>query len=552
MKNITRIAQTLALVALPFTVAAQSSVDMLGINDTELRGTARFMSMAGAFTALGGDLSTLTQNPAGIGTYRGSDVGLTLDLSFLTNKSEGIRNTYSMSNTHFDVNNFGYVGTMNFGPNSTMQTFSWGVSYNRLKSFTRDYKGGGMPLETSMSNYIALMTDNVNPSDMNFNKETGYDPYQDSRINWISILGYSSLIINPSEVIDEKTGAVTGYVYDGLFQYPVHNSSGELLIAPTTGLAAFDVRERGYTDEYNIDFGGNVANVVNWGIGFGITDMTHEMQTSYEERLVGANVAGANDGDPIREGDCDWQIDNWKRTTGTGFNLKLGVIIKPIQEFRIGLAVHTPTWYSLTTTYQGSVRYGDSYGAKADEYTNTARYDWNMRSPWRLMAGVAAVIGGRGIISADYEYTAFNKMHSSNIDGSFNNYNDCVASDFRATNTLRLGAEFRVTPQFSLRLGYSYVSGNVKKDVEDNNYEIYTSGTYLGYTFNQSSNYITAGLGYRTGGFYADLAYVNRQRTSTYHCFTPFKDYDGYWTLAPQSKIKESANQLALTVGYKF
>lgn len=552
MKNITRIAQTLALVALPFTVAAQSSVDMLGINDTELRGTARFMSMAGAFTALGGDLSTLTQNPAGIGTYRGSDVGLTLDLSFLTNKSEGIRNTYSMSNTHFDVNNFGYVGTMNFGPNSTMQTFSWGVSYNRLKSFTRDYKGGGMPLETSMSNYIALMTDNVNPSDMNFNKETGYDPYQDSRINWISILGYSSLIINPSEVIDEKTGAVTGYVYDGLFQYPVHNSSGELLIAPTTGLAAFDVRERGYTDEYNIDFGGNVANVVNWGIGFGITDMTHEMQTSYEERLVGANVAGANDGDPIREGDCDWQIDNWKRTTGTGFNLKLGVIIKPIQEFRIGLAVHTPTWYSLTTTYQGSVLYGDSYGAKADEITNTARYDWNMRSPWRLMAGVAAVIGGRGIISADYEYTAFNKMHSSNIDGSFNNYNDCVASDFRATNTLRLGAEFRVTPQFSLRLGYSYVSGNVKKDVEDNNYEIYTSGTYLGYTLNQSSNYITAGLGYRTGGFYADLAYVNRQRTSTYHCFTPFQDYDGYWTLAPQSKIKESANQLALTVGYKF
>ena len=171
------------------------------------------------------------------------------------------------------------------------------------------------------------------------------------------------------------------------------------------------------------------------------------------------------------------------------------------------------------------------------------------------MVGLAGVIGGRGIISADYEYAAYNKMHTSNSYDDFDDYNDDINFYFRGSNTLRVGAEFRVTPQFSLRLGYSYVSSNVKKDVADNNYEVYTSkGTRLGYTFNEASNYVTAGLGYRVGGFYIDLAYVNRQRTSTYHCFTPFA-LDGNnksWTLAPQAKIKENANQLALTVGYKF
>lgn len=550
MKTISRIFQILMLTAIPATAAAQSSIDALTLSDTELRGTSRFMSMAGAFTALGGDLSTLTQNPAGIGVYRGSDVALTLDLSFLSNKSSNIPGGATMNNTNFDANTIGYVGTMNFGSNSVMSTFSWGVSYNRLKSFTRNYRGSGIPLQTSMSNYIALMSDGIDPENMI--SKSGYDPYQDSQINWMNILAFNGAITTPT-IVTDNAGKVTDIYYDGLFQYDVPAQDGKPAIPATTGTAGFNVRERGYADEYNIAFGGNLANVVQWGVDLGITDLTHEQWTSYDEALQGANIRAGNEYyDVIEEGDCDWQIDNWKKTTGTGFNLKFGLILKPVQELRIGVAVHTPTWYSMTTSYNANLTYGGSNRVQRDRGTNTAVYDWNLRTPWKLMFGLAGVIGGRGIISADYEYSAYDKMHTSDSYGDFDDYNDDIATYFRATNTLRLGAEFRVTPQFSLRLGYSYASSNVKSDAADNNLEIYTSGTNLGYTFNQSSNYVTAGLGYRTGGFYVDLAYVNRQRTSTYHSFTPFQDYDGLWTLAPQAKIKENANQLALTVGYKF
>ncbi|MBD5226306.1 MAG: hypothetical protein HDS68_10170 [Bacteroidales bacterium] len=547
MKKIYHSALILAAVAVPAAGTAQSAIDAYNLSQTELRGTARFMSMAGAFTALGGDLSTLGQNPAGIGVYRGNDIGLTASLTFASNSSSGIPGSASQNNTHFDVNNFGYVGTLNIS-NPVMQTFSWGLTYNRLNSFSRNYRGSRIPLETSMSNYVALMTDGISPDKMKF--YDNYDPYQDSDINWLSILGFSGGISNPETITDSQGNSEI--IYNGLFQYAVPGSNGNPGIPATTGTADFTVQERGYTDEYNIDFGGNLANVVYWGLGFGITDINRESWTTYTETLQGANVPLNSDQYGIEEGNCDWELDNWKKTTGTGFNVKLGLIFKPVNELRIGLAVHTPTWYSLTTSYQGNISFGANNGYQAQDYTNLATYSWNMRSPWRMMAGIAGVIGGRGILSLDYEYTGTDRMHTSDAYGDFSLYNDDIKDYFRSSNTIRLGGEFRVTPQFSIRAGYAFTSSNVKDEYYDNNYEVYTSGTDLGYTFNKTTNSVTAGVGYRTGGFYVDLAYVYSHRESKYNCFTHFKDYDGYWTAAPGATIAQNTNQLALTLGYKF
>ena len=84
-----------AMMLASMAAVAQSSIDAYTLSQGELRGTARFMSMAGAFTALGGDISTLNQNPAGIGVYRGSDVGLTLDINMMNSKTSGISGAQS-------------------------------------------------------------------------------------------------------------------------------------------------------------------------------------------------------------------------------------------------------------------------------------------------------------------------------------------------------------------------------------------------------------------------------------------------------------------------
>lgn len=543
----------LACAAAATGASAQSAVDAYNLSQSELRGTARFMSMAGAFTALGGDLSTLNQNPGGIGVYRGSDIGFTFDVNMMNAKTSGIPGGKSNSNTKCDVNNFGYVGTINLG-NTGLQTISWGVSYSRLNSFNRQYSGVGMPLQTSLSNYITTFTDGYDPGALfdDGSQNNPYQDYSDNAPNWLSILAFNGGLITPQVGVDQEGNPYETNVYDGLFQYQAVDDGAGHTVPPTTGTGNMTVNESGYTDEYSINFGGNVSNVVYWGLGIGITDMGYTQNSTYVENLNSADVP-VKDDMGITVGNGGFQMTNWKHTSGTGVNVKLGLILKPVNELRLGIAVHTPTYWSMTTSYNADASSQFSSGFQAYNQTPTATYDWQMHSPWKLMFGVAGVIGGRGIISADYEYQAYNGMKTKDADGTELDYFTGDIKDyFKASNTIRIGAEFRVTPQFSIRAGYSYTSSNIKEDVEKSNIEVYTSGTNPAYTFDTNTQYITCGLGYRFSGFYADLAYVYKHRESTYHAFSSFKDYDGYWYDAPSAKVTDGNSQLVFTIGYRF
>ena len=241
---------------------------------------------------------------------------------------------------------------------------------------------------------------------------------------------------------------------------------------------------------------------------------------------------------------------NNKHVSGTGYNFKVGVIIKPINEIRIGLAVHTPTYYSLSQRFDASTNFDYSTGYD-DMYedTNLGYFDWKLRSPWRMMVGVAGVIGGRGIISLDYERDAYDALHISDrgIRYNYDPENQDIKNYFQGSNTIRIGAEYRVTPSFSVRAGYSYVTSAVKSDAENGALEIYTSGTNPAFVFDQDTQYITFGAGYRYKAFYADAAYVYKNRKSTYHAFT---DYEG--VQAPKFGLTDINNNLVLSVGLKF
>ena len=80
---------------MPALMSAQSAIDAYNLSQNELRGTARYMSMAGAFTALGGDLSTLNNNPAGIDTaFRGYEIWPGGESSFQEYDDDGATQAY--------------------------------------------------------------------------------------------------------------------------------------------------------------------------------------------------------------------------------------------------------------------------------------------------------------------------------------------------------------------------------------------------------------------------------------------------------------------------
>lgn len=525
-----------AALALPGMASAQSAIDAYALSQTETRGTARFMAMGGAFTALGGDLSTLNQNPAGIGIYRRSEIGATLDISPRRITSESNTTTIGANKTSVACNNFGYIGTARLG--GAMRTFSWGASYNRVASFDRTFTAYNGSTSSSLSNYIAAFTNGTDAGSMEFNDASHYNPYYDSNNDWLSILAYSMYMIEP-------TGA--GGAYAGLYR------------KGTEGDAMSQVRETGYVDEYAIDFGGNISDVVYWGIGFGITDLNYNQTAIYSESMANSAIYTPNSTGGT--GNSGFEIANYRTINGSGWNFKAGVIVKPIQQLRIGLAVHTPTWYTMSQSAYAEGNYSYYNPASpdsqdnpyaGDDYTEDSYYNFRLNSPWRIMVGAAAVIGNSAIVSVDYERQAYNDM-SIKYQDNWGNYvtDDYVNGDiktyFKGTDILRLGLEYRISSHLSARAGYSHSTTNVREEAASGSVEVLTAGTNPSYTFNKDSNAVSLGLGYRYQAFYLDAAYVLRKRTSTYHAYT---NYDNI--KAPTASLSETTNSIVLSLGFKF
>jgi opacity protein-like surface antigen len=241
---------------------------------------------------------------------------------------------------------------------------------------------------------------------------------------------------------------------------------------------------------------------------------------------------------------------------------------RPVNEFRIGAAIHTPTYYDLKTEYQGAVDYSfydptadkvtDMNPTQGNEYTDYALFDWRLKSPWRFNIGVAGVIGSQAIISLDYERLAYNDMKIQNAIydswGGSTRYedNDPMNEDIRnytrGGNIVRLGLEYRVTPQFSVRAGYNVQASNIKSEAADSEIEVVTSGTDPSYSFDKTVQNVSAGLGYRfSNGWYIDGAYVYNNRKSTLHPYTSFNG-----GTAPSFAVTDNNHSVVVSLGYRF
>lgn len=540
----TRILMALAALAITTTATAQSAIDAYNLTPTQLRGTARFIGMGGAFTSLGGDLTSLAQNPAGLGIYRHNDIGFTFDLSFRNYKSTTNTGDESENETQLKFDNFGYVGTIKL--NGAMEFMQWGVGYNRVASFDRITSGYNRPIGTSLSNYIAGYTNGVASGNL-LDDGSSYDPYFNSSEDWLSIIAYNGFMINNLGNSDTQ--------YAGLYQ------------EGTVSDAMYHYRERGYTDEYNFSVAGNVSDVVYWGLGVGVVDLNYSREGYYSESMSDALVYSRKT-DRLVNGKAEYGLYNNQYITGSGANIKLGLILRPVDMLRIGVAVHTPTWLKLDHTGYADLDYdytpsGETSDRPANSGTAStpySEYSSRLSTPWRFMVGASVTIGSSAIVSVDYERVAYNdmsmKQQKYTKDGYFlGGYTDNKLANadikdyFKASNIVRVGAEYRINRSFSVRAGYNYQSTNVQDAAANTTglMQIYTSGTDASYRFDNDTQNICLGFGYRYKSWYLDVAYQHTRQSATYHAFTPF---DG--TPTPSADITDTQNNVVVSTGFRF
>jgi hypothetical protein len=240
--NTKKIIFLLSLLAVAFLSSAQSSdasriaYGSLNFSQTNpVLGTARYSGMGGAMGALGGDASTMKDNPAGLGVYRSSDITLTPNVFIANDNSVG-----------FNINNFGLVlNFQNSGNRTGYITSSFGVSYNRLKNFRRN--------TDEMDSPRFSMTDNM-----------GYAP------------GYLSRAAESVGLIDDEGSLFAFNPKTGKYQ-DIDNRIRYI--------------ENGSIGEWNFSYGANISNRFYLGMSLGFVDLDYRQSAMYDEQSIDARDA---------------------------------------------------------------------------------------------------------------------------------------------------------------------------------------------------------------------------------------------------------------------
>ena len=513
---------------------AQAEMDAYKYAQTELSGTARSVAMGGAFGALGGDLSVLNSNPGGLGVYKSSEISTTVDFMHTLSKSDlgGFR--LNDRKFAFSLDNIGIVWSFDLGKRGSRLNF--GFSYNKSFSFNRNYQVSGNNLSSSMLHYISGITNRWRSGGIPENEFSGYDAYYND-VPWLGILAYNTYLMNPSDMSLDPNKA--GYYTSILESNEAVSNFAE-------------VNEQGSISEYSFALGGSLLEEhLQLGASFVLSDIDYRLTSFYKENFdLGGGFA----------------LNNWFSTEGTGFNMKLGAIIRPINSLRIGIAYHTPTWYVMRDYFDASMVpdkiYDDQGVAVKPFYTPDAvNYtDYHYRTPGKWVVSLAAVLGRRAIVSADWEIVNYRHM---NMDYYMSDVvNDYIENDFRTSSTMRVGAEIKITSQLSVRGGAAFrktpIKTSIKDDLQSGLIDIPTAGTIPNFCIDRGSNTYTFGLGYRFNQhFYLDAACALMRYNADYYNFSPLPAVDNDGMLleavgAQVASLKTNRTKVLFTLGYKF
>ncbi len=468
-------------------VAAQNETDALRYSQISPTGTARFAALGGAFGALGSDFTTLSFNPAGIAFYRSSEISVTPSVFNSTSTADYLGTRTKDNKPNF---NFGSIGIVNTRiRNKEGNTYGWlnfnfAIGYNRLNSFQNSLSIQGRNFDHSIADAFASQAYGTNYNDLSNSNSF------DANLAW------------QTYVIDTIPGTTSNY------KTPMGNYGQLQKLQSTT---------RGSMGETVIAFGANYSNRLYLGATIGIPNIKYYSQKTYEE---------TDDLDSIPNF-TSMKYNQSMKTSGSGFNLKLGAIYRITDWVRVGAAFHTPTYFRLTDTWTSDMSsriYNTDFSASAP----IGNFSYTLTTPLKAIASVGFIVGKAGLISADYEYVNYStaKLNSSSYNFSTENTN--VKDNYHATGNIRIGTEWRYKI-FSARAGYAIYGSPYSK------------------TFKLDNSTVSFGAGFRTKGFFMDAAYLmNFSKKNRYNLYV----LDA--TNAASAEVNNVSGSFMLTFGFRY
>jgi hypothetical protein len=483
----------------PFLNEAQDMADALRYSNLSVSGTARSGAMGNAFGALGGDFTSASINPAGIGVYRSSELTITPISGSTRVESMYFGTGREDSDYKFSLSNMSYVYSLPVSATNEagIVSVNFGVGYNRVKDFNSNSVIQGFNVNGSYMDYFADRA----------NRGIWSDFYEE--------LAWKTDMLIKDENNNEYYSDIQDANY-GQSQRKTYSKNGSI-------------------DEYSFVLGLNFNHKLYMGMAWGINDLYYSEGTSLYETDDNKDIPYFN----------NYQFNSYFSTYGTGHNFKFGAIYKPINEVRLGVAIHTPTYYRLHDNFETSMYSSITYNDGSETYNEKSpfnEYDYRLQTPMRTTFSGAFVIGKKGLISADYEMVNYGKAKlRDGADGyDFYDENTDIGEAYKTSGNLRVGGELMASKNFSLRGGFEY---------HGSAYNERAFGTNQPNSDTKMMVYST-GIGYRSGLFFADLTYR----------YSNIEDYDYPYptpvsTVYPEpesASFKTFRNDVLFTLGFKF
>ncbi len=453
---------------------AQDITDAVRYSTEQLNGTARYRAMSGAFGALGGDLSAISDNPAGAAVFRNSEVSASITSYNNDNDALFFGTTANETDSAFDISQAGALFVFNNTDDSAdWKKFTLGFNYSIARNFDNDFFVAGVNPNNSIDQYFLSFANGV-PLDLLQlqNGETITDLYAflgetEGFGAQQAFLGFQAFVLEPADINDPNNTVYTSNAqYTSVDQEYYHATAGG-----------------------NRKFSFNLATQYKENLYLGLNVNSHVVDF---EKFTEISEIGFDQTSLIQE----INFRNNLLTTGEGFSFQLGAIAKVNDDLRLGVSYQSPTWYRLTDETRQSIFTfrGDGSGGEIQEIIDPRVINvferYKLQTPGKITGSIAYVFGKQGLISFDYIRKDFsNAQFRPTSDAFFRDQNNIIEANLKSTSAYRIGGEYRIK-NLSLRGGYRFEESPYENEL--------TIGDLTGFSL---------GLGYNFGSTTLDLAF---------------------------------------------
>lgn len=464
---------------LALSLTAQSEEDALRISSYQPGGTARSAGLGNAFGALGADAAAVVINPGGGGLYRSSEVSLTPLVEVNKAMSSYYGTQAKDSHTRFAFSSLALAINSPSDKKGYWRSGTFGIVFDRQESHYWDRQAIAGSAPTTILQSFVNEADGTMSSDLNT-----FFPFT-SGLAWLT---YG---IDPAVFLDPNGDTLPNRYESAIpFGSPVQQTHTIVSTGASNNTAFF--------------YAGNFMDRLYIGASLGIAGHRYVRTTTHAE--VSADYT-------LDLGNLSYREE--LNASGSGFDVKLGIVGRITERFRMGLAYHSPQWMQMTESFSTSLRTGFRTPDVAgnfiyEENSPLGESPYRVNTPWRTVLSAAYVAGAYGLFSVDYTYADYTRMSMKASDLELTGYdfaaeNELIQGTFRRVHSVRVGTEWR-QGRWYYRLGWGYVPDAYQRD--DKRHTLATK-TYAG------------GIGYRTDHIGLDLGLNYVQSQFIYYQYDP-------------------------------